>query len=303
MIGEDELRRLEGHVGRALSERSRAGLTILGHGEISLVLGWPFDRPRFACKRLPVFGDPTRVLRYREVFARYLAALRERGVPVLASELEWVDRPDGSVAAYVVQPVLPAAAMLPARLAGEPVDPRHPLVAAVIDSTVAAIDHRVGLDSQLSNWAEEDGDLVYFDVSTPLLRTEDGRAEIDLGVFLASYPWALRGALRRFVAPGVIARYHDARSSLLDLAGNLVKEGLRQWLPAVLEAINERVAPPISLGEVERDYAREARQWEVLLRLRKADRWWQARVRRRVYPFLLPGRTERWGPSASTSGP
>ena len=108
MIGEDELRQLEGHVGRALAERSRAGLTILGHGEISIVLGWPFDRPRFACKRLPVFGETVRVLRYRDVFDRYLDALRQRGVPVLPSELEWVDRPDGSVAAYVVQPVLPA---------------------------------------------------------------------------------------------------------------------------------------------------------------------------------------------------
>ena len=237
MIGEDELRQLEGHVGRALAERSRAGLTILGHGEISIVLGWPFDRPRFACKRLPVFGETVRVLRYRDVFDRYLDALRQRGVPVLPSELEWVDRPDGSVAAYVVQPVLPAEAILPARLTEGPADARDRLVAAVIDTAVKAIDDRVGLDAQLSNWAEHDGDLVYFDVSTPLLRTSEGRAEIDLGIFLASFPWALRGALRRFVAPGVIGRYHEARSSLLDLAGNLVKEGLRPWLPAVLDAI------------------------------------------------------------------
>jgi hypothetical protein len=33
--------------------------------------------------------------------------------------------------------------------------------------------------------------------------------------------------------------------------------------------------------------------WEILLRLRRADRWWQRTVRRRGYPFLLPGPVDR----------
>jgi hypothetical protein len=296
MIDDEELRRLEDRVGRALSAGSDAGLCVLGHGEISLVVGWPSERPRFACKRLPVFEDRKRVLRYRDVFERYLAALEERGVSVLASELRWVERADGTIAAYIVQPALPAESLAPALLAGAPPDPRDPLLRAVVERTAAVIDDRVGFDPQLSNWGVVSGALAYFDVSTPLLRTPDGRSEIDLDVFLASYPWALRGALRRFVAPGVIDRYHHARSSLLDLAGNLIKEGLRPWLPAVLEAVNSCVVPPIRPEEVERDYSREARQWEVLLHLRRADRWWQRNVRRRDYPFLLPRKTERWGP-------
>jgi hypothetical protein len=32
---------------------------------------------------------------------------------------------------------------------------------------------------------------------------------------------------------------------------------------------------------------------ELLQRLRRADRWWQRTVRRRPYPFLLPGRIDR----------
>ena len=42
-----------------------------------------------------------------------------------------------------------------------------------------------------------------------------------------------------------------------------------------------------------RVYASDARLWEVLLRLRRLDRAWQRRVRRREYPFLLPGRIDR----------
>ena len=37
----------------------------------------------------------------------------------------------------------------------------------------------------------------------------------------------------------------------------------------------------------------DARMWALLQRLRRADRWWQRRVRRRQYPFLLPGEVQR----------
>jgi len=44
---------------------------------------------------------------------------------------------------------------------------------------------------------------------------------------------------------------------------------------------------------VRRYYRSDARLWELMLRLRRADRWWQRRIRRRTYPFLLPGHIER----------
>ena len=54
-----------------------------------------------------------------------------------------------------------------------------------------------------------------------------------------------------------------------------------------------RFTPPITLSEVRRYYRGDARTWAQLLRLRRADRFWQRKVRRRAYPFLLPGRIER----------
>ncbi len=53
------------------------------------------------------------------------------------------------------------------------------------------------------------------------------------------------------------------------------------------------VEPPITSEEAERYYRDDARMWELLQRLRRADRWWQRTVRRRPYPFLLPGRIAR----------
>lgn len=49
----------------------------------------------------------------------------------------------------------------------------------------------------------------------------------------------------------------------------------------------------MTAGDVRRYYARDARMWALLLGLRRLDRWWQLNVRRRPYPFLLPGRIER----------
>jgi hypothetical protein len=112
-------------------------------------------------------------------------------------------------------------------------------------------------------------------------------------VLIAAYPWVLRPPLRRFAAPPIAAAYCDPRTVPLDVAANQHKERLTQWVSAVLEAANRELGAPLTLGEVGRYYRSDARMWEVMLRLRRADRWWQRTVRRRTYPYLLPGATRR----------
>ena len=167
------------------------------------------------------------------------------------------------------------------------------LLGDIVDATLAVVDERVGLDAQLSNWAVCDGRLTYFDVTTPMLRADDGSSELDTEVFLASLPWLLRGGVRRFVLPGILNRYHERRTVILDLAANLTKERLESWIPTVLEAAGDRLEPPLTVDEVRRDYRSDARTWKLLQAVRRADRSWQRRIRRRPYPFLLPDRIER----------
>jgi hypothetical protein len=152
----------------------------------------------------------------------------------------------------------------------------------------------VGIDAQLSNWAWVEGSsgtasLRYFDVTTPLLLDAQRRLALDVGIFLAAYPWAVRRPIARFVVPDLVDHYTSRRRILLDVVGNLRKERLGPWVPVALSAIQPHVAPGITEAEVEAFYYRDARLWSVLLTLRRADRWWQRRVRRRPYPFLLPG--------------
>ncbi len=288
-IDEATLDAVEDAVTAALRAGDESGLRILGYGEITLVVGWPAEAPVWACKRLPTFADDTALDRYRASFDRYLADLRERGVVPVPSELRAVAGPGRGAVAYVVQPVLPVGTLGPIVLDGADPDPDHPFLAQVTDVVPRVVDARTGLDGQISNWTWADGRLGYLDVTTPMLFDDAGRAEIDLALFLAAYPWPMRAAIGRFVAPGVIGAYRDPRHVLRDLAANLVKERLDRWIPAVVIAANRHVDPPLTLDEVRGAYRGDARLWATMLRLRRMDRWWQRRVRRRPYPFLLPG--------------
>lgn len=291
-LSDADLRELDSLVERALSAGDEDSLPVLGFGEISLVLGWPTDDARFACKRMPVFDTRTRFDAYRRTLDDYVEALRAAGVAVVETQMRGVERADGTVAGYVVQPVLPAATLAPGILRdGDPAS-GHPLVAAVVDTAARTVSPRRGLDAQLANWAWEDEALVYIDVSTPMIWGDDGRSRLDLEPLAQAYPAVLRRPLRRFVAPGILDGYRDLRKVYLDLTGNLLKERLGTWLPGFLERLNRHLDQPLTEHEVHRYYRSDARLWAALLRLRRLDRAWRRRTGR-AYPFLLPGPIER----------
>ncbi|HEX6583640.1 MAG TPA: DUF6206 family protein [Thermoleophilaceae bacterium] len=278
-------------VDRAVEEAIRAGepgsLRVLGYGEISVVVGWPCERPELAVKRLPPFRDQGQLDRYADLLERYTAALRGRGVQVVPTELRAAKAGRGGPRAYLIQPLVPRERQLNVLLRKAPPEIGAALLDALAEQVALVVDPELGLDAQASNWAVEDGGLACFDVSTPLMRSRDGRHELDLSLFLSIYPWALRAVLVP-VAHSVMAQYHDARTVLLDAASNLVKERLERWLPAFLDAAGARVSPPLDESEVRRYFSRDKRLWLLMQGLRRCDRAWQRRVRRRDYPFLLP---------------
>ena len=289
-----DLAALDEVVERALRSGEETALPVLGYGEISLVLGWPPESPRFACKRLPVFPSRGRFEAYRETLGRYLEAIESAGVHVVGTEMRPVELRRGRVAGYIVQPILPAETLAPALLAScDPAD-GHPLVRAVADAAAAVVGPRLGLDAQLANWSWADGRLTYIDVSTPIIWSMDGSPLLDLELMAEAYPAILRRPLRRWVAPGILDGYRDLRGVYLDLCGNLIKDRLEPWLPAFLARLNRHLADrPLGAEEVRRYYRSDARRWGALLWLRRLDRSWTRRVRRRPYPFLLPKRIER----------
>jgi Family of unknown function (DUF6206) len=292
-LSDAELRELDSLVEEAVASGDESRLRVLGYGEISLVLGWPADDPAFACKRLPAFSNRARFDAYGRTLEDYLGALRTAGVNPVATELRPVERLDGSVTGYAIQPVLPAAGFAPAVLSRTDPGRGHALVESVVAAAAGTIRPCVGLDAQLSNWSWEDGRLTYIDITTPMLWSDDGHPRLDVDLLVRPIPWLLRGAVKRFLAPRILDGYRDLRGAYLDLCGNLIKERLEPWLPRFLEHANERLEHPLSADEVRRYYHSDARLWALLLAIRRLDRAWHLRVRRRPYPFLLPKKIQR----------
>jgi Family of unknown function (DUF6206) len=279
-------------VRRALARGDEGELNVVGYGEISLGVGWPPEESRLVAKRMPPFRDRAAFDAYREAVQDYIARLEGAGVRVLETELRPVDGTAGTVVAYALQPLLPAASLGPAVLAAADPADGHPLAAQIVDATLSLVDPELGLDPQLANWSWLDGEAVFFDVTTPFLRDERGRDRMDFEVLLAAFPRPARGLLRRFVAPGIVAQYHDRRVAMIDACANLIKERLEPWIPVFLALAAPRLERPVAIEEVRRYYRSDSRTWSWIQRLRRADRGWH-RLRGRTYPFLIPGEIER----------
>lgn len=267
----------------ALANPRDAALPIIGFGEISTAFAWPPHEPRWVLKSLPRFPDADRYDAYAGLVQDYARELATRGVPVAETAVR--AGTDGR-SGFLVQPLLPAAA-LAVHVARSSATDGSALLHRVVEHILTVVDDRIGLDAQLSNWALVDDELTLLDLGQPFLRDAHGADRLDVAAFCQVYPAPLRPALRRLVFPDVIAEYHDPRLVLRDLAFNLLKEDLGGLVPVVLDRAADH-GISLTEHEVTRAYTRNRRTWTVLQALRRADRAWQLRVRRRPYPVLLP---------------
>jgi len=290
MMELSDLRALEDAVGVALRTRDARQLRLVGHGEITMALGWPTQEPQFVCKRLPPFDSVDAASAYGAIVNRYINTLRRRGVHVVETEVEWFERPDGRVIVYHVQPALaPETLGLDILRRSTPrVD--HPLLSSVVDTVIASTGGGVGVDAQISNWSWMEGEPWQLDLSTPIMMNDAGQPALDMTPFLAVLPAVIRPVVRREMGK-LIRRWLTTRDSLMDLAANLIKANLEDWMQPVLDCINERIDEPITYQEAERIFKSDRRMFPPLLVLGRANRLWQEQVRRRPFEFLLPDST------------
>lgn len=284
------LAELDDLVEMAIASGDASDLDIIGYGEISTVLRLTTETASLAVKRLPPF-PPGTFDRYSRVFHMYLERLKALGATPVDSWLESFDRAD-TTTVYCIQPMQYRLLVDRLATADEPTVARY--AAHLVSIVTRTVGPTVGLDAQVSNWAiNPDDQLVYMDVTTPLMRDGAGEELLDTDLFIASLPAALRPGVERFLLEEILGHYYDHRSALLDLVGNLKKEKLDHTVTPFLDEVNAVVEPAITSREIHRYYRSDALMWEVLQRLRRTDRWWQQKIRRRSYPFILPGRIER----------
>ncbi|AXG81403.1 DUF6206 family protein [Streptomyces paludis] len=292
-VPHSELAQLEDRVRTALRTTDGSALDVLGYGEVTLVLRLRSAAGTFACKRLPVFPDRERFERYETGLDAYLRRLADSGLDVADTELWHTTLPSGRVTAYCVQRELPPHRLCSRLLHTEDDIWAKDFFSRFLDQVDRAVEPTLGLDAQAANWVDVGGKLVYLDVTTPLMRDARGRELLDVRLFFSSLPWVLRDAVRVSMSKSIFDKFYETRGVLLDFLGNLYKERLHDLVPVFLEQANARLSRPITAEEVAAYYRDDARMWELIQRLRQADRFWHHRIRRRTYPFLLPPRVER----------
>ena len=160
--------------------RRKAEVRLLGHGEISIVVGWPTANPVWALKRVPPFATSEAADGYAAAVARNFELLAGAGVSVWPTELVRTTRADGRVVVYHRQPIADTTYLGTNLLRAAP--DGDPNALAMLDAIVAAAiavcrPGSVGFDVQAANWLWDGTTATQIDFTSPFL-LKIGRAHV-----------------------------------------------------------------------------------------------------------------------------
>ena len=284
-------------------EQSNIPAEILGYGEISTVFQIQGDDQN-AYKRLPLFDDKKTAEDYAKIYHSYCNKLKQIGLNLPEDKTVIITPENRPVVLYIVQ-----RKHNPERFA-------HKLTQSFDQQQFAdllnrictemekvwyfnsknALETKLALDGQLSNWIlTEDGKVYYIDTSTPLFML-NGVEQLNPDLILKTAPSFLRWILRLFFLKDVMERYYDRRQVYMDLIANLYKEQRADLIPTAIKIINKRLQEgdkPIDTKEVEKYYKEDKLIWTLFLAFRRFDRWLSTKIFRRRYEFILPGKIKR----------
>lgn len=288
-ISSDELAAVESAYVAALSRRSIADLRVLGFGELGLAVGWPGAAPRVVCKRQAP-GRPAEVRADVDRMVAYQRALEDAGASLVPTLVEAVDiGPDWSVP-YLVQPVLDPSVLADHVLADAAPDPEHPIIVDLRDLTVDVVrdDSELGLsiDGQVTNFAWAGDRLHILDTTPPLIWDATDGPFYDVGAYLHAIPAPLRST-----ALSITRRngndYRTVRGTLMRTAMYLHRIEQERWVAPALTAFNEVIDDPLTLDEIWSGYQAAIKDFPLIKRLARIQRFWVERLRRGRYEFFI----------------
>jgi hypothetical protein len=283
MLSPQDFDDLDRAVERLLLTGERGDIKMIGAGEMTCVLEWRGH----ACKRLPPFDDRRRIDAYARLLEEYLSRLRDCGVPVLDTDLHVVSRGDVHMV-YLAQPLVPAELCLPAWIRTAPRADGIAMVRVVMDHIRRCTANAVGIDANLSNWCVRDGQPLFFDVSTPMLRDAAGRHRLDTEIFVATLPALVRGLVRRYFVTELLDRYFDTRTVYENLLGDLPNTRLDELTMPLLAEANTRLVRPLTLKQIEAYRREDWLTWRAIRQLLKLEQFWRRAILRSPNPHLLP---------------
>ncbi|MGI9598741.1 MAG: DUF6206 family protein [Acidimicrobiales bacterium] len=281
----DDLARLEADVSAALNRQDNSQLPVIGFGEISVALGYPADDPSHVCKRTPPL-TPAQYGGYQQLVERYVAELGDAGLTVVDTEVMVVER-DGTLIAYLVQPLLPAESIGHKVLQRADPDDEHPFLVALAE-TLNLVTDRLSVDAQVTNWSWNGTELTLLDVGTPFIWDAAGDLRFDMTPYLPMISAPLRNSARKDLTK-VVDRWKQPSGVAVDIVANLLREGLDDWVEPATAALNRILATDdaIDVDAARAAYAEDLKTWPRLARLKRLERAWQTKVRRRQYDFFI----------------
>jgi len=226
-------------------KKSRIPATILGYGEISIILQIG-DNTDVAFKRMPLFSDREAAETYAGQFHEYCRYLGDAGLTLPHHETLVIEISDRPVVLYIAQERFPGG-----RFAHRLIHNMERAEAtALLERAIMEIDKvwkfnasshpalELAIDAQVSNWVVlENDEILYIDTSTPLYR-KNKVEQMDPELFLQSAPVFLRWLIRWLFLKDVMNRYYDPRLVYMDLAANLYKEKCPELIPEAIRCIN-----------------------------------------------------------------
>lgn len=306
MLDIDLLRRFEEGLDTLRVTRSAIQARILGYGEISCIFSIEGENG-VAYKRMPLFADRASAESYEANYHKYCTLLENAGLRLPDTATAVIEVPNRPVCLYIAQPLLEPGDFCNAILRNSDSKTAKSVVDLVARSLLLVRDFNetnapgleLGVDGQISNWAMPGRDTgqppLFLDTSTPLFRV-NGAETMDPELLLQATPFFMRFIVKNFFLDEVMTRYYDLRRIFTDIAANLGKERLPHLAEDALAVLNSRLpkgCPPITGAEVAGYYRKDKMIWRSFLALRKMDRFFQTRLKKSPYPFILPDRINR----------
>lgn len=280
-------------------EKSKIPANIVGFGEISSIFkinpyqDWVF-------KRLPLFNQQDDATVYIGKYNQYTKYLKQAGLKLPPDDAFVIT--SKKVVLYLAQQAINKSDLcqnklhtLPEKEAINMIEAIFIEIKKIADFNQIHQDIKLSIDGQISNWAQVDNKLFYFDTSTPLFKI-NGVEQMNPELLLNSTPKALRWIIRKFFLQEVMERYYDLRLIYIDLIANLYKEQKPDFIKPSIDLANgllSESAQKITETEVEKYYKNDKLIWQLFLSFRKIDRWFSNHILRKQYEFILPENIKR----------
>lgn len=289
VLPEDGLLDIESRITQAFANRSTEGLNVLGFGELGLAIGWPSSQPSMVVKRQTV-GTAASVRSDLQRMQDYQEALEERGLAVLPTELRSIELGNGSTAGYVVQPMVPQTQLVEHLLPTIEPAADHPILAAIRDAVIGVVHDGpsggLSVDAQVTNFAWDGERVTLIDTTPPLIWDADGGPFYDVGNYLGAIPAPLRPTAMKLTRQQG-DRVRTATGALRQSAMFLKRIELDEWVDPAIETYNERLTTPILRSEVEALFAEATKNFPLIKKMARIERFWQTKIRRREYQYFI----------------